>query len=237
MILSFRSLKRLLLKDHLGAIVLMLIITTALWIFIELAEEVREGENLSLDETILLSLRVPGDTADPIGPLWVEEAARDITAMGSMIILLLLVVCIMIFYWLSGRYRSAAVLVFASITGLVISTLLKEFFNRQRPDLVAHQMETMTMSFPSGHSLLSALIYLTAGTLLAHTQPRRRLKAYFIATAITITVLVGISRLYLGVHWPSDVLAGWCVGSAWAIACWMVARRFIPGSAHGQEER
>ena len=133
MILSFRSLKRLLLKDHLGAIVLMLIITTALWIFIELAEEVREGENLSLDETILLSLRVPGDTADPIGPLWVEEAARDITAMGSMIILLLLVVCIMIFYWLSGRYRSAAVLVFASITGLVISTLLKEFFNGYVP--------------------------------------------------------------------------------------------------------
>ena len=100
----------------------------------------------------------------------------------------------------------------------MLSTLLKMGYNRPRPDLTT-MSEQFTASFPSGHAMLSAVTFLTLGALLARFAPTRRLQVYSITGALLLTLLVGSSRLYLGVHYPSDILAGWCLGSAWALLC------------------
>ena len=110
--------------------------------------------------------------------------------------------------------------------GTVISEGLKVGFNRPRPDLVAHIVETTSMSFPSGHAMLSAVTYLTLGAMLARTQESARLRGYVLGAAILLTLLIGVSRVYLGVQWPTDVLAGWCLGAAWALGCWITAAWF-----------
>lgn len=188
-----------------------------------LAEEVGEGDTRAFDQAVLLALRNPADLSDPIGPGWVEEMARDITSLGSHVILTLISLAV-IGYLLIVRKRRAAVLVCASIGGgMVLSAVLKTVFERSRPDLVPHAVQVYTASFPSGHAMLSAVTYLTLGALLMRVQPGHRVKAYLLSVAIIVTVLVGVSRVYLGVHWPTDVLAGWCVGATWAMLCWLVA--------------
>jgi undecaprenyl-diphosphatase len=106
---------------------------------------------------------------------------------------------------------------------MLLNLLLKLGFDRPRPDLVPHLTEAYQTSFPSGHSMSSAATYLTLGAMLARVQPSRRLKIYFLSLAIAVMLLVGFSRVYLGVHWPSDVLAGWAAGAIWALACWLLA--------------
>ncbi|MDB5512619.1 MAG: phosphoesterase [Enterovirga sp.] len=193
------------------------------WGFIEIAGEVTEGSTLTFDRKLLLGLRNPSNLADPIGPGWLEEVGRDLTGLGGHAILGLITLAT-ISYLLMTRRRGAALLVLASVGGgMIVSTLLKFGFERARPDLVPHGAQVYTASFPSGHAMLSAVVYLTLGALLARIHKPRRVKLFFIGFAIVLTVMVGCSRVYLGVHWPSDVLAGWCVGGAWAGLCWYVA--------------
>lgn len=199
-------------------------ILASLWGFAELAEEVMEGETHEFDQTLLLSMRNPADLSDPIGPGWVEEIGRDITAMGGNAVLTLLTLAVVGYLLLDGKRRMALVLVVATLGALGVSTLLKNTIDRERPDLVPHHTQVYTASFPSGHSMLSASTYLTMGALLARVQRRKRMKAYILLVAIIATLLVGFSRIYLGVHWPTDVLAGWTAGAAWAIGCWLLAR-------------
>jgi undecaprenyl-diphosphatase len=188
-----------------------------------LAAAVPEGGTDGFDRAVMLALRNPADRADPIGPAWLEHAARDLTSLGSVTVLALVSLAAVGFLCMVRR-RATAVLVLASVGGgMLLSTLLKNVFGRARPDLVPHGVEVHTLSFPSGHAMLSAATYLTLGALLARVRPHPRVKAYLLAVAAVLTVLIGASRVHLGVHWPSDVLAGWCVGSAWALLCWMVA--------------
>ena len=199
------------------------IVAGGLWGFVELSEVARDTSAHAFDTRILLMFRTPGDPDNPIGPLWVEEAMRDITALGSASVLILITAGVVLYLLLTGR-RSAALLVFVSVAGgQVLSSLLKLGIDRPRPELVSHLAEVYTMSFPSGHAMLSAVTYLTLGALLARIEKRRATKIYVLSVAVLITVLVGASRVYLGVHWPSDVLAGWCAGFAWAMLCWLVA--------------
>lgn len=193
------------------------------WLFVKLAGEVIEGDTQGFDRDILLALRNPADRGDPIGPTWLEEVARDITALGGHTVLGLVTVSVLVYLALSRR-RGATWLVLVSIGGgMALSALLKLGFDRPRPDLVPHYARVYTASFPSGHAMLSAVTYLTLGALLARVQAERGLKIFFLGLAVGVTVLVGLSRIYLGVHWPSDVLGGWCGGAAWACLCWFVA--------------
>ena len=204
------------------------------WAFVEIAGEVLEGDTTTFDRTLLLALREAENPADPIGPSWLEEAARDVTALGGHVILTIVTLATLA-YLLMTRKSHAALLVLAAVGGgMLLSTALKMGFERPRPDLVPHAARVYTASFPSGHAMLSAVTYLTLGALLARVQPSRRLKAFLIGLAVTLTLLVGASRVYLGVHWPSDVLAGWCVGAAWASLCWFVALQL---QRKGQVER
>ncbi len=194
------------------------------WGFIELADEVSGGESHAIDTRLLLALRNPDDLSDPIGPLWLEELGRDFTALGGVGVLTLLTFSVVGFLWLKGKVRAMWLVLGAIGSGLLASTLLKQGFDRARPELVPHESIVYTASFPSGHSMLSAITYLTLAALLARVQPNRLLKTYFIVLAVILTIGVGISRVYLGVHWPSDVIAGWAVGASWALLFWLIAR-------------
>jgi membrane-associated phospholipid phosphatase len=148
-----------------------------------------------------------------------REAAWDITALGSYSVLGLVVGAAAIYVAMTRNQGPALWLLASVIGGATLSTLLKIGFNRPRPDLVAHSARVFTMSFPSGHAGLSTIAYLALGSLLASAAPTGALKMYFMTLALLLTISVGITRIYLGVHYPTDVLAGWCLGAAWAILC------------------
>lgn len=209
---------------HELAVLLALVGAAAgVWLFVLIAGEVIEGDTASMDRRLLLAFRHQGDLS-PMGPPAVQDAARDITALGGPSVLTL-VTLITVGFLLLDRRRHMALFVCASVaSGLGLSTILKDLYQRPRPDLVPHAAFAATTSFPSGHSMLSAVTYLTLGALLARSQSRKRLKAYFLFVAVILTFLIGVSRVYLGVHWPTDVLAGWTAGASWAIACWLAAR-------------
>lgn len=191
--------------------------------FLGIAGEVSEGDTGAFDRAILLALRTPGDPADPIGPRWFEIAMRDVTALGGHTVLTLAAILVVGFL-LTVRARGAALLLAVSLAGgTALSVLLKDLYGRPRPDLVAHVVEVSTPSFPSGHAMLSAVVWLTLGALLSRVVPRGPGRIYVLVAACALTLMVGSSRVYLGVHWPTDVLAGWCVGSAWAMGCWLAA--------------
>ncbi|HLT75780.1 MAG TPA: phosphatase PAP2 family protein [Ferrovibrio sp.] len=195
----------------------------AIWIFVELADEVRDGSTREFDRALLLSLRHPDDISDPIGPRWLEELVRDVTAFGGTGPLLFITLAAILYLVMLRKYRSSLFLLLAVGGGQLLSSVLKLGFDRARPDLVPHGMHVYTASFPSGHAMMAAVTWLTLGALLARTESRLRIKAYIILLAVLITILVGLSRVYLGVHWPTDVLGGWVAGSAWAALCWAIA--------------
>ncbi|TIQ27975.1 MAG: phosphatase PAP2 family protein [Mesorhizobium sp.] len=201
-----------------------LVIAAGLWGLVELMEVARATSPHAFDTEILLAFRHAGQPDSPIGPPWLQGAMRDITALGSTAVLVLITTAAIV-YFLLIRRPGTALFVFVSVAGgQVVSSLLKHEVDRPRPDLVSHLVNETSLSFPSGHAMLSAVTYLTLGSLAARFLPNRRTKIFVLGFAVLTTVLVGTSRVYLGVHWPSDVLAGWCAGFAWAMLCWLAAR-------------
>ena len=199
-------------------------IVTGVWGFALLADEVLEGGTLAFDQKILLAFR-HSDTHLPLGPPWVQEAARDLTSLGGVAVLTLVTAITAGFLVLDGKKHMALFVGVAVLGGLGASTVLKDLFHRPRPDLVPYSAYFSGASFPSGHSMMSAVTYLTLGALLARSHELKRIKAYFLLVAMFLTFAVGVTRVYLGVHWPTDVLAGWTAGAVWALLCWLAARR------------
>lgn len=212
-------------SHELPTLVGFVLLAAGVWGFVEIADDVVEGETQSFDQRLLLSLRTPTDLSDPLGPRWVEELGRDVTALGGIGVLTFITLAVVGYLLLLRKSRAAIVVLVAITGGLLVSQLLKSLFDRPRPDLVPHGSHVYTASFPSGHAMMSAATYLTLGALLARMHPQRRLKAYFLILATVLSIAIGISRVYLGVHWPTDVLAGWTLGACWAILCWLIARR------------
>jgi undecaprenyl-diphosphatase len=194
------------------------------WIFIRLAAKVKGGATKELDETILRMLRRRDDLAIPRGPKWFSHASHDITSLGSGTNLTLASGIAVGFLCLQRRFRAVGFLIVSLGSGLMLSYLLKNFFLRERPTVVPRLTHFDPSSFPSGHSMGAALVYLTLGGILSGQTRRLLKKAYFLSIALALSVLVGISRIYLGVHFPSDVLAGWAVGSLWSAICSQAAR-------------
>jgi undecaprenyl-diphosphatase len=189
------------------------------------ASEIVEGDTMAVDRAIVLALRVPGDSALPIGPPWLTHAIIDLTALGSVAVLSL-ITCLATGYLLVERKPTIAAYMLAAVaSGFVAGTLLKWVYARARPDIVTQLVGTHSASFPSGHAMNSAIVYLTLAVLLARSAQRRSVRIYLISAAISLTVLVGCTRIYLGVHWPTDVLAGWVVGGLWAVGCSLAAKQ------------
>ena len=205
-------------------LVALLVIGGSIWGFIEVADEVVDGGSQRFDEWALQSLRDPDDLSKPVGPLWLGDVTRDITALGSGSVIALITFAVLGLLLLE-RKGHLMLLVMASVFGgALMTSLLKDAFARERPSLVPHLARVTSASFPSGHSMISAVTYLTLGALLARSTKDLGTKFYFIFVAVLLSFVIGLSRIYLGVHYPTDVLAGWCGGVAWALLCSMVAR-------------
>jgi undecaprenyl-diphosphatase len=199
-------------------------ISAGIWAFLAIASEMREGDTQSFDRSILLAMRSRSDSQEPLGPPWFQEAARDVTALGGVTVLALVTALVCGFLVMERKARTAGFLLLAVVSGQLVAQGLKGVYGRPRPDVAPHGVVVYSSSFPSGHSMMSAATYLTLGALLARSHSQRRVKVYVLSVAAFLTAAVGVSRVYLAVHWPTDVAAGWAAGAAWAALCWTVAR-------------
>lgn len=196
------------------------LLTAGLYVFIELAEEIMEGESLHFDEYLLLALRNPLDPNDPLGPPWMEEAALELTTLGGYPFIVILTVIVAGYLGIVAKIGAAFYVMGSVVGGSILSAVLKEFFERPRPDLVDAMDMVHTASFPSGHATVGTVVYLTLGALMVRYARSHAERIYVIFIVCLISVLVGFTRVYLGVHWPSDVLAGWALGLSWAAFVW-----------------
>lgn len=193
-----------------------------LTVFGLVADQVFDGDSADFDNWAVMLFRDPASPAMPIGPRWIFEAIRDLTALGSFSVLGVLVIGVVLHFLLTGAYRTGVLVAVSVLGGTILSQTLKSVFDRPRPDLAA-AIDVFTSSFPSGHATISAVVYLTIGAILAERAKRWPARVFYIVGAAFLTVIIGASRVYLGVHFPTDVLAGWSLGAAWSLICLMVA--------------
>ncbi|SDA99498.1 phosphatase PAP2 family protein [Mesorhizobium qingshengii] len=196
-----------------------LLLVAAVLIVLVAADAVLKGEGSNFDQGLLMAFRSGGDPANPIGPAWVEGVGRDITSLGSVAFLGVISVATVGFLLIIQRRNYALQLATAVIGGVLISKTIKAAFDLPRQS-TPHIVPAFTESFPSGHAMLSAITFLTLGTLVARVSTKPDVKICVLSLAALLTLMVGCSRVYLGIHYPTDVLAGWCVGIGWTILCW-----------------
>lgn len=183
-----------------------------------------DGGSLGFDRSLMLALRTPGAPDDPLGPRWFEDVMRDMTALGGIGVVIGASLVFAGYLALERRLVDIAVLATSIVGAQLVSGVIKHLVQRPRPDLVSHEAAIYSASFPSGHTLMATVVYITFALLLAADFSDRRVREYLLASAWLVAFAVGASRIYLGVHWPSDVLAGWSLGALWMLAM----RRFLP---------
>ena len=210
-------------RREIGVIAIVLVAVVAFLGFLGVADEVTDGHTSRFDVGLMMLLRHHGDISRPIGPAWLRLVATDLTALGSISDLAIIVLVTAGLFLAQSRWRETWLLIAAAASGLMVVNIVKVMVGRERPPLAMHAVEVGNASFPSGHAMLSATVYLSLAALVAHFADRRRVRAYALGAGILVTLVVGASRVYLGVHWPTDVMAGWALGAAWAMLWWLIA--------------
>ena len=195
------------------------------WIFFAIADAVKENETQSIDEVILLALRSDPAGKDPIGPKWLEYAMRDLSALGGGAVATLLTLLIVVYLLIDRKPRLAIMLSVCALGTWAVMAAFKNLYARGRPTIIEPMYGAGGFAFPSGHASISAALYVTLGVLLASHLKSRALRVYVVSAGAFLALLVGFTRVYIGVHYPSDVVAGWTVGLAWALLCGAVSRR------------
>jgi len=218
-------------RTELRLLVGLTAVSVFLWAFLYVMGEVREGDTYKLDRAILLALRRPGALGVPVGPRWLQETARDVTALGGFSVLTLVVVAGVALLWLHRRRIQAVVFTVAVLAGQALAETTKHLVGRDRPDLVPHLDQVYSSSFPSGHSAMSPIVYFTLAGILAAGEANRGAKRLLLGLAAALVLAIGASRVYLGVHWPTDVLGGWAMGTAVALLATLVLHRLAPHRA------
>ncbi len=201
----------------------LILIGAATWGFLELQDEIREGDPIGFDDRVLLWFREADAVGELRGPEWLETTARDITALGSIPVLTLLTIAVGGLFLLRRQYRPLILTIVTVIGGAFLVDGLKAIYARSRPEIVPHLVAETSLSFPSGHSTMSTVVYLSLAVMFAEFQHRRRVRVYIVSCAGILAILIGVSRVMLGVHFPSDVAAGWTIGLIWASLGWLVA--------------
>lgn len=210
-------------RAEIAAIAALMVAALGGLAFVSVAEEVSEAEAHTFDWNVLLWMRVGGDPSQLAGPAWLHRVAEELTSFGNSTVLTVITLVVLGFLLIQRKWGAAVVVLVAIVGGMFLSEGLKDLFARDRPPAAYRVVEATSLSFPSGHAMLSATAYLTMGALLARILSRRRLKIYVMSVAALLALSVGLTRIYLGVHWTTDVIAGWSLGAAWAMACWLVA--------------
>lgn len=197
----------------------------SIWGTLVIIDSAGDGRLQEFERSLMLNLRQPDNPAEPRGPHWLEQTAIDWTALGGIPVLSLIIVLAVSYLLLVRRPKTAAFVLGATSGGIALSFYLKTVTQRARPDFLEHLANVATSSFPSAHAMASAIVYLTLGTLLARASAHRREKRFFLWTGYLLTLAIGSTRVYLGVHYPTDVIAGWILGIFWAMICLTVMVR------------
>jgi undecaprenyl-diphosphatase len=202
-------------------LIAIMLIAAGLLAFLRLGDAVRAGRTLDVDRRIILALRDPANPSQPRGSFWTKDILHDLTALGGVAVLTLAVVVAAIFLWVNGRRRHAGVLLGTVLAATVVGQLIKGAYNRPRPDLVAYGDYFSQSSFPSGHSEIATVVWMTLALIIASLERTRIGKATAFIVCGFISLTAGATRVYFAVHWPSDVLGGWIVGAGWALVAWI----------------
>ncbi|GAA0383316.1 phosphatase PAP2 family protein [Brevundimonas terrae] len=211
-------------RAEIGTVAGLLAGSLGLALFAGVADGVADGDDQSFDWAVLRWTRPYADAPDrPIGPWWLHEAAIDITSLGGISVLAIFALMAVGFLLIHGKKLSAFLMVLGLAGGVLLSEGLKALFDRPRPPAAYQVVETLNASFPSGHALLATVFYLSVGVMLTRAFPRTRMKAYALGWAVVLVLLIGLTRIYLGAHWASDVAAGWGIGAFWAMLLWLFA--------------
>jgi len=208
-------------RAEIGTVAGLLAGSLGLALFSSVDDGVSAGDEQKFDWAVLHWTRPYADAPDrPIGPWWLHEAAIDITSLGGISVFALMAVGFLLIH---GKRLSAFLMVLGLAGGVFLSEGLKALFDRPRPPAAYQVVETLNASFPSGHALLATVFYLSVGVMLTRAFPRNRMKAYTLGCAVVLVLLIGLTRIYLGAHWASDVAAGWGIGAFWAMLLWLFA--------------
>jgi undecaprenyl-diphosphatase len=202
-------------------LIAVMLIAAAVLAFLRLGDAVRAGRTLDMDRSIILALRDPAHPGQPRGSFWTRDILHDLTALGGVAVLTLTVVISTIFLWVNGRRRHAAILLGTVLAATVVGELIRTAYNRPRPHLMAYGDYFSESSFPSGHSNIATVVWMTLALIVASLERTRVGKATALMAGGFICLTAGAARVYFGVHWPSDVLGGWILGSGWALAAWI----------------
>jgi undecaprenyl-diphosphatase len=220
---SFKKLIKEFVTKEIKVLLILMTLFLSVLIFIEIGNQVTEGTTKQFDESIIKYFRLSDNISEPAGPSFLTEFMLDVTSLGGGTIITLITIFVLGFLILQKRYNTMWLVLAATIGGTLITLGLKEFYGRERPDLIYRLVDVSSLSFPSGHSMMSAVVYLTQAAIIGRIQKNRKIRIYILSVALFLTFIIGLSRVYLGVHYPTDVLGGWTIGLAWASFCWFVA--------------
>ena len=183
--------------------------------FVAIVVMVETGRASAVDAAGLLFWRQGADLR-PSGSPWLLEAVRDYTALGGVLLRNLIAIFALVALLFLRLRREAALLALTIVSGWAVNSAIKALVGRPRPEIVPHLTEAGGLSFPSGHSFNSAVVYIAIALAFAALSRQQSVRATIVLTAMALTLLVALSRVWLGVHYPSDAIAGWLGGAGWA---------------------